>query len=407
MSQLDDLIAQFCPNGVPFEPLRDLGVWYGGGTPSKSRRDYWDHGTVAWLSPKDMGKQIVDATEDYITESAVKGSATKLVPANSVAVVVRSSILDKVLPIALIPIQITLNQDMKAIAPRNNVSSGYAAHLLRSLGPTLLRATRKVGGSVASLEVPRLMEFRVPVPPLEVQHEIVRILDLFQSLEAELEAELEKRRQQYAYYRDQLLTFPEAEVRRIPLGELADFKYGFTASAAESGDYRFLRITDITPWGKLSPEGAKYVERSAGADDYLVQPGDLLMARTGATYGKTMLVSSSEPAVYASFLIRIRFKQPNVFPAYYWHFAQSTLYWSQANAMVSTGGQPQFNANVLRLIEVPVPSLPEQARIVGILDKFDALVNDLSVGLPAELAARRKQYAYYRDRLLTFKELAE
>lgn len=93
-------------------------------------------------------------------------------------------------------------------------------------------------------------------------------------------------------------------------------------------------------------------------------------------------------------------------PAYYWHFAQSDLYWSQANAMVSTGGQPQFNANVLKLVEVPVPPIAEQDRIVGILDKFDALVNDLSVGLPAELRARRQQYEYYRDKLLTFEEAA-
>ena len=93
-------------------------------------------------------------------------------------------------------------------------------------------------------------------------------------------------------------------------------------------------------------------------------------------------------------------------PAYYWHFAQSDLYWNQANALVSTGGQPQFNANVLKLIKVPVPSLDEQGRIVATLDKFEVLVNDLSTGLAAELNARRKQYDHYRDRLLSFKELA-
>lgn len=185
---------------------------------------------------------------------------------------------------------------------------------------------------------------------------------------------------------------------------MADFRYGLTAKAQASGQYRFLRITDILPSGKLAPNGAKYVNAGQDVDEFQVEPGDLLMARTGATYGKTMLIESSEPSVYASFLIRIRTDPEALLPGYYWHFAQSTNYWAQADAMVSRGGQPQFNANVLKQIRLPVPPLDEQRRIVAILDNFDALVNDLSVGLPAELAARRKQYEYYRDKLLTFKE---
>ncbi len=129
------------------------------------------------------------------------------------------------------------------------------------------------------------------------------------------------------------------------------------------------------------------------------------MARTGATFGKTVLVESSEPAVFASYLIRIRFPDSVMVPSYYWHFAQSELYWSQARGLVSKGGQPQFNANVLRSIRVPLASLGLQERTVALLDSFDALVNDLSSGLPAEIAARRKQYEYYRDRLLSFEEL--
>jgi type I restriction enzyme S subunit len=128
------------------------------------------------------------------------------------------------------------------------------------------------------------------------------------------------------------------------------------------------------------------------------------MARTGATYGKSMIFNESYLAMYASFLIRIRFKDQNVIPSYYWHFAQSNLYWEQARKFVGGGAQPQFNANVLKLIKIPIPPLPEQERIVTILDKFDALVNDLSSGLPAEILARRQQYEYYRNQLLTFKK---
>ena len=90
---------------------------------------------------------------------------------------------------------------------------------------------------------------------------------------------------------------------------------------------------------------------------------------------------------------------------FYWHFAQSHLYWEQAAKLVSAGGQPQFNSGAIGRVLVPVPPLPEQRRIVAILDRFDALCNDLTSSLPAEIAARQKQYEYYRDKLLSFKEL--
>ena len=251
-----------------------------------------------------------------------------------------------------------------------------------------------------------ILNYRIPVPPLEIQREIVRLLDQFTQLEAELEAELEARRAQLAYYRGAALEGIGSTGQTVVLGDIAEFKYGFTDKAADAGTHRFLRITDINPQGKLSAGGVKYVSPGDSASDYVVRPGDLLVARTGATYGKTMLVGSDAPAVYASFLIRIRFKDGQMLPAFYWHYAQSKAYWDQANALVSTAGQPQFNANALKRVRIPMPTLEQQVSIVRTLDKFDALVNDLSVGLPAELAARRKQYEYYRDRLLTFKERA-
>jgi len=117
-----------------------------------------------------------------------------------------------------------------------------------------------------------------------------------------------------------------------------------------------------------------------------------------------MLYDENTPSVYASFLIRIRFEQSTVLPEYYWHFAQSTFYWEQANKLVSKAGQPQFNANVLQKVKMPVPSIVEQQRIIKLLDRFDVLANDINQGLPAEIAARQKQYEYYRDKLLNFKE---
>ena len=168
---------------------------------------------------------------------------------------------------------------------------------------------------------------------------------------------------------------------------------------------RYIRITDIDENGCLNVQDAKYIHLSEENRAYLLKRGDLLVARTGATYGKTLYIPNDAPAVYASFLIKITLDENVMTNRFYWHFAQSSLYWEQANRLVSTGGQPQFNAGAIRRILVPVPPLDEQRRIVAVLDHFDALCNDLTAGLPAEIEARRKQYEYYRDKLLSFKEL--
>lgn len=205
--------------------------------------------------------------------------------------------------------------------------------------------------SVTSVRRPMLNYFPVPLPPLPIQAEIVRILDKFTTLTAELEEslsqELELRKKQYEYYRNELLSFG-GDVPVVTLGDIADFKYGVTDTAKDKGSARFVRITDIGNNGKMQQTDCKYIDLTEESEKYLLENGDLLMARTGATYGKTMLFESSEPAVYASFLIRIRFDNDVMLPAYYWHFAQSALYWHQGNKLVSKAGQPQFNANALK-----------------------------------------------------------
>lgn len=201
-------------DGAELVRLRDLGVWYGGGTPSKSRPDFWTNGTIPWVSPKDMGRTSITDTEDYITEEAIAGSSTKLVPADSVALVVRSSILEHTLPIAHLPVPVTLNQDMKAVAPLEGISSRFIFHALRAARPEILRRVKRSGGSVASLDSKKLWMFEVPVPTIGKQEEIVAILDQFDSLTNDLAvglpAELAARRKQYEHYRNRLLTFKES-----------------------------------------------------------------------------------------------------------------------------------------------------------------------------------------------------
>ena len=265
---------------------------------------------------------------------------------------------------------------------------------------------KAVNATVSSIRKPMIEKFTIPLLPLPVQQEIVNILDKFTQLEQELNAELETRRKQYDFYLNHLMGFEGSEVEWKTLGEIAEFKYGFTDKAKDKGNVRFVRITDINEYGKLRDNDYKYIDLTAENEEYILSKGDLLMARTGATFGKTMLFNENYPAVYASFLIRIRFIGEIILPDYYWHFSQSSLYWNQAYELVGGGAQPQFNANALKAVKIPIPPLSEQERIVSILDKFDSLVNDTTIGIPAEIEARRKQYEYYRNKLLTFGEYA-
>ena len=165
-----------------------------------------------------------------------------------------------------------------------------------------------------------------------------------------------------------------------------------------------MRITDIAEDGTMKPEGAKYILLNDESKKYLVKKGDLLLARTGATYGKTLYVPDNSPAVYASFLIKIELDNSKISNRYYWHFSKSNQYWRQAEKLVSKGGQQQFNTNAVERVVVPVPPLDVQNRIVNVLDNFERICSDLNIGLPAEIEARQKQYEYYRDKLLTFAE---
>lgn len=354
-----------------------------------------------------MRRTIVVETEDYITEAAVRGSATKIVPANSVALVVRSSILDHTLPIALVPIPITLNQDMKAVVVGEDVLPEYLAHLMRSRGTELLRTVRKSGGSVASLEVPKLMAHQIPVPPLVVQHEIVKVLDRF----TELEAELEARRQQYVHYRDALLTFPEAGgVRRIPMGELAEIRSGWGFPQAEQGladgDFAFYKVGDMNLAGnETEMTVANNYITSATARRLRVKPapaGTTIFPKIGAAVATNKKRLLTVDSAYDNNVMGL-VPGPQVLPRYLFYWMQTFDLVKLAN---DSGAVPSIRKSEVEQVLVPVPDLEEQERIVGILDRFDALVNSLTDGLAAEIAARRQQYEYYRDKLLTFEEVS-
>ncbi len=157
----------------PSRPLRDVGDWSGGGTPSKAREEYWTNGTIPWVTPKDMKVETITGAEDLITADAVAGSATKLVPPNSVLVVVRSGILQRLLPVAVTACEVTINQDLKAVQLRPWIRPRYLAMALKAFEQDILQRCTKSGTTVQNINMPALLDYTIPVAPVEQQDSIV------------------------------------------------------------------------------------------------------------------------------------------------------------------------------------------------------------------------------------------
>jgi len=177
------------PRGWRRLALGEVGRWFGGGTPSKANPLFWTNGNIPWVSPKDMKCALITDSQDHITEDAVAQSATNLVEAGSVLIVVRSGILQHTLPVAVAQRQVALNQDLKAVKPRENVRSDYLALALKSFERDILHTCTKTGTTVQSLELPVFLRFEIPIAPLPEQRRIVAEIEKqFTRLEAGLAA---------------------------------------------------------------------------------------------------------------------------------------------------------------------------------------------------------------------------
>lgn len=422
MSNLDELIERLCPDGVEYKEINDCTI--------KVQNIKWksyvgEDKQYIDLSSVDRERNIITETQNINPDTA-PSRAQQIVMKDDIILGTTRPMLKRY---CIIPEKYdgeicstgfcVLRAKTDIINPRwlyhNITTKKFFAYVEKN----------QQGASYPAISDTIVKAFKLPVPPLEVQREIVRILDNFAiattEIQQKLQEELAARQKQYEYYRDLLLTFKSNEstilnertnelelsgaIRWMKLGDIAKFTYGYTDKAKDFGNARFIRITDITEDGCLNSQGAKYINLTADSKKYLLNYGDLLLARTGATYGKTLYFSSDIPAVYASFLIKITLDNNIISNRFYWHFSKSRLYWEQAEKLVSQGGQQQFNTNAVSRVNIPVPPLEVQQRIVDILDRFDTLCNDISSGLPAEIEMRQKQYEYYRDKLLTFKEL--
>ncbi len=407
MKNLETLIQELCPDGVEFRTMEEVFEIRNGYTPSKNNPDFWEGGTIPWFRMEDIrqnGRILSDAIQ-HITPAAIKGKG--LFPANSIIIATTATIGEHALVIA----DSLANQRFTNLAVRKSLSACLLPKFVFYYMFVIDEWCKKNvnAGNFASVDMKRFKKLEFPLPPIEVQTEIVRILDKFTSLEAELEAELDCRRRQYEYYRDKLLSFDNVggqEVEWKKMSEVGTFirgnglqKKDFTESGV--GCIHYGQI--YTKFNTFTDKTLTYCSENVARKLTPVHPGDLIIActsenvedvcKTVAWLGKEDIVTGGHACVFSH----------HENPKYIAYLLQTENFFQQKKKYARGVKVIDIKVADLQKITLPIPSLEEQQRIVSILDRFESLTTSLQSGFPAEIAARRQQYEHYRDKLLTFK----
>jgi type I restriction enzyme S subunit len=267
---------------------------------------------------------------------------------------------------------------------------------------------KAVNATVTSIRKPMITTFPIPVPPLDVQRELVRILDVFTDLEAnlaaELQAELQCRRRQHRHYRNTLFTFPQS-VERSPLGDLGEFTRGrrFTKADVVDEGLPSIHYGEIyTRYGVSAERTFSHVRPELASGLRFAKTGDVVLAGVGETVedvAKAVAWLGEDDVAIHDDCFAYRH---SLNPKFVAHYMQTDTFHAQKAKHVARAKVKRISAAGLAKITIPVPSPEEQERIVSTLDAFDALTSNLSAVLPVEISARRKQYEHYRDQMLTF-----
>ncbi|EFH8131991.1 restriction endonuclease subunit S [Escherichia coli] len=367
---------------VEWKTLEDISIKISsGGTPKTGVSEFYD-GDIPWLRTQEVNFCDIWDTEVKITESGVKNSSAKWIPKNCVIVAMYGATVGK---IGINKIPMTTNQACANIQLNEEVAHyRYVFHFLCSQYTYI----KSLGtGSQTNINAQIVKNIKIPIPcpdnpekSLAIQSEIVRILDKFTALTAELTAELTMRKKQYNYYRDQLLSFEQGEVEWKTLGEITT-KIASGRNKTRDADGKF------PVYGSTGLIG--FIDKAAYSGDLL------LVARVGAYAGLVNAVSGHFDVSDNTLIIH---------PSDSWNvrFAFHQLRHMNLNQYAVGAGQPLITGGLLKNLKVPFPSLKEQTRIAKILDKFETITASISEGLPREIELRQKQYEYYRDLLFSF-----
>lgn len=386
MNRVEELIQQLCPNGVEWKKLGEVCKIMNG-------KDY-----------KHLSKGKVP----------VYGSG-------GVMTYVDTFVYDK--PSVLLPRKGSLNNVFYVDTPFWTVDTAYWTKIDVNIllekffyyFVTTQNLAKKniAAGAVPSLTQEILNKIEIPIPPLPIQQEIVRILDTFIELQKELTAnlqtELDARKKQYAYYRDCLLNFEGVDgVEWKKLGEVCEIKgrigfRGYTQKDLVKEEEGAITLSPSNIINEcLDFSNCSYISwfKYNESPEIQAEIGDVLFTKT-ASVGKCALIKYLPKSATINPQL-VLLKKITCNAAYLTYVLLGNKFQDEVKKVTGIGSVPNIPQSSLSQIRIPIPPLPEQRRIVAILDHFETLVNDLSVGLPAELEARRKQYEYYRDKLLTF-----
>lgn len=385
MKNLETLIQELCPDGVEFVKLGDV---------CEIKRGI----RVVKKDLQETGKIPV-----YQNSLVPLGYKDEFNYPSNVAFVISAGAAGDV---GYSEIPFWAADDCLTITCPSNIENKYVYYFLKNYEYKLKSKVRKASIPRLSRKVVDDLEF--PLPPIEVQTEIVRILDKFTSLEAELEAELDCRKRQYEYYRDKLLSFDNVggqEVEWKKIWEFCDTLSGFPfdSSKFQTSGIKLMRGKNVKRgYFDFNEDDDRYWESSDGLEKYLLQDKDIIISMDGSLVGKSFAMLSKKhlPLLLVQRVARVRAKGVN----------QNYLFHNIAHRFSGyvdkkkTGGAiPHVSMKDIQNFSIPVPSLQEQERIANILDRFESLTTSLQSGLPAEISARRQQYEHYRDKLLTFK----
>ena len=404
MTKLEELIKELCPNGVEYKTLGEFATVIRGGNFQK--KDFVETGKpcIHYGQMYTHFKNTTDKTLTFVSDKVFNKS--KQAQPNDIVMAVTSENVDDVCSCVA-----WLGKENIAVSGHtaiihHNQNPSYMSYYFHSEHFYKQKVKLAHGTKVIEVTPDKLLNIQIPVPPLPVQEEVVRILDKFTSLTAELTAELTARRKQYEYYRDSLLT-RETKVEVKKLGDFATITRGGNFQKkdfVESGLPCIHYGQMYTHFGTWTDKTLTFVDKDVFDKSKQAQPNDIVMAVTSENVDDVCKCTAwvgKEPIAVSGHTAIIHHNQNAKYLSYYF---QSSVFYKQKVKLAHGTKVIEVTPDKLNDITIPLPPLDVQERIVNVLDNFDAICSDLKIGLPAEIDARKKQYEYYRDLLLTFAE---
>ena len=383
---------------VEWKTLDEIFHLRNGYTPSKGVKEYWENGSIPWFRMEDIREngRVLNTALQKVSESAVKGG--KLFPANSIIIATSATIGEH----ALITIPFLANQRFTVLSLKPEYIDKFNIYFLYHYCFTLDDWCQKntTMSSFASVDMNGFRKFLIPIPPLPVQTEIVKILDALTALTSELTSELTLRRKQYEYYREKLLSFDSLE--QLNMGgakkKLIDVAiYAKVRILADKLDKENYVGVENLLQNKLGKTSSNYVPTDGAFIEYL--PNDILIGNI-RPYLRKIWLSDRKGGTNGDVLV-IRLTDENILPRYLYHILANEHFF-EYNIKYSKGAKmPRGDKSAILQYEFDVPPL-EQQRIVSILDKFETLTNSITDGLPLAIEQSQKRYEYYRELLLNF-----